>query len=212
MEEETNNNNKKKIGKNDDKVESVGVGVDTRNNTSNNKMDVLLKNKFGRSALTEGFTSGDTPTVEALLNHDSAEEERLIGGLDGQDVEEGDEEVVEMNKQQEQLEGEGGGVEGGEKKKSKEKKSILHEFDFLRGEQEGQGGGGGECNDSKSVFIRELVSTVVVYMYYLASLEYIIIVVVVGLFYIKREKTYTNPLPTRHAPWISKILSCMLYL
>mmetsp|Transcript_19278 Transcript_19278/g.27118 ORF Transcript_19278/g.27118 Transcript_19278/m.27118 type:complete len:589 (-) Transcript_19278:85-1851(-) len=44
------------------------------------KIDVLEKNDFGRSALTEGFSSGDTELVGMLLEHPSAEEERLIGG------------------------------------------------------------------------------------------------------------------------------------
>lgn len=54
-------------------------------------IDVLQKNKFGKSALTEGFagaaaTSKDdddtakTKTVGALLEHDTATEDRLIGG------------------------------------------------------------------------------------------------------------------------------------
>jgi len=41
-------------------------------------VDVLQKNAFGRSALTEGFTSQNSDTVEALLAHESASEERLM--------------------------------------------------------------------------------------------------------------------------------------
>lgn len=41
-------------------------------------IDVLEKNMFGRSALTEGFSSQDTGVVKALLEHDSANEERLL--------------------------------------------------------------------------------------------------------------------------------------
>jgi len=44
-------------------------------------IDVLVKNKFGRSALTEGFTSQNTELVKFLLEHDSASEERLIQGI-----------------------------------------------------------------------------------------------------------------------------------
>ena len=64
-------------------------------------LDVLRKNNFGRSALTEGFSSGNTKTVEHLLNHDSAEEEKLIGGLDKKEVEDKKEAnaVVEGSKQ-----------------------------------------------------------------------------------------------------------------
>ena len=98
-------------------------------------LDVLLKNGFGRSALTEGFTSGDTKTVNYVLNHDSAEEEKLIGGLDKKDV--GDKEASD--------------VAGGEKK------GIVHEFDFLRGNDESEVGS--EDDERPLVLIRELVST-----------------------------------------------------
>jgi predicted nicotinamide N-methyase len=41
-------------------------------------VDVLEKNQFGRSALTEGFSSEKEGVVEALLEHDSATEEKLL--------------------------------------------------------------------------------------------------------------------------------------
>jgi hypothetical protein len=41
-------------------------------------VDVLEKNEFGRSALTEGFTSEETEVVKSLLEHDSASEEKLL--------------------------------------------------------------------------------------------------------------------------------------
>lgn len=41
-------------------------------------IDVLQKNEFGRSALTEGFSSQMEGVVEALLEHDSATEEKLL--------------------------------------------------------------------------------------------------------------------------------------
>lgn len=110
-----------------------------KKNKSQQPLDVLLKNNFGRSALTEGFQSGDTKTVEHLLNHDSAEEERLIGGLDGKAV---DDDEMGVNDS-----------EGGDVKKETSggggKKSIVHEFDFLR-----------DCGveDGPCVSIRELVS------------------------------------------------------
>ena len=50
------------------------------NEKNSQKIDVLQKNSFGRSALTEGFSSQNTKVVGLLLEHDSAEEERLIGG------------------------------------------------------------------------------------------------------------------------------------
>lgn len=41
-------------------------------------VDVLEKNGFGRSALTEGFTSQKEQVVKSLLEHDSATEEKLL--------------------------------------------------------------------------------------------------------------------------------------
>ncbi|KAL9182426.1 hypothetical protein ACHAXT_013078 [Thalassiosira profunda] len=110
---------------------------DTQNDDTQKPLDVLLKNGFGRSALTEGFASGDTKTVEHLLNHGSAEEERLIGGLDKKEV----------------GEAEAGEVATGGKREGKQE-GIVHEFDFLRGVDEGEA----ERNDEErpSVFIREL--------------------------------------------------------
>eukprot|EP00980_Cylindrotheca_fusiformis_P006493 scaffold1378_cov137-Cylindrotheca_fusiformis.AAC.6 len=49
----------------------------TKNSTLND-IDVLEKNRFGRSALTEGFSSQKEGVVEALLEHDSATEDKLL--------------------------------------------------------------------------------------------------------------------------------------
>ena len=108
-----------------------------KNNKPQQPLDVLLKNNFGRSALTEGFQSGDTKTVEHLLNHDSAEEERLIGGLDGKAVDDDEMAVDGKDGKAKKTSGDGG------------KESIVHEFDFLR-----------DCGveDGPCVSIRELVS------------------------------------------------------
>ena len=100
----------------------------------NKALDVLLKNSFGRSALTEAFASGDTETVGVLLNHDSAEEEKLIGGMKKEKVDADDDMV---------------GV-GDEKRKDE----IVHEFDFRRGTEEVDDAAG----EARSVLIRELVS------------------------------------------------------
>mmetsp|Transcript_33755 Transcript_33755/g.57346 ORF Transcript_33755/g.57346 Transcript_33755/m.57346 type:complete len:574 (+) Transcript_33755:202-1923(+) len=108
-------------------------------------LDVLLKNNFGRSSLTEGFASGDTKTVEHLLNHDSAEEEKLIGGMDKKEVE--DENVAEDVA--------AGGAKGGDGEKKEEKKSIVHEFDFLRGNEESEIASDKD-SERPSVLIREL--------------------------------------------------------
>lgn len=53
-------------------------------------VDVLQKNDFGRSVLTEGFTSEKTEVIKHLLEHDSATEERLVEGGKEVDAEEGD--------------------------------------------------------------------------------------------------------------------------
>ena len=103
------------------------------------RADVLLKNGFGRSALTEAFASGDTATVQHVLNHDSAEEDRLIGGLDRKDA--GESEADEVA-------GDGGAT-------GSEERGIVHEFDFLRGSEEGDAA---ESDERPTVLIRELVS------------------------------------------------------
>ena len=41
-------------------------------------VDVLEQNSFGRSALTEGFTSQNEAVIKAILEHDSATEEKLL--------------------------------------------------------------------------------------------------------------------------------------
>ncbi len=105
-------------------------------------LDVLLKSNFGRSALTEGFQSGNTKTVEYLLNHDSAEEDRLIGGLDGKAVDDG--EMGVDNGDSGDAVGKDCSVGG--------KKSIVHQFDFLRDCD-------GAVENGPCVSIRELVST-----------------------------------------------------
>lgn len=55
------------------------------------EVDVLEKNNFGRSALTEGFSSEKEDVVKFLLEHDSASEEKLLstgGSKDGNGGEE----------------------------------------------------------------------------------------------------------------------------
>jgi Lysine methyltransferase/Ankyrin repeats (3 copies)/Ankyrin repeats (many copies) len=46
-------------------------------------VDVLLKNAAGRSILTEGFTSQCEAVIAALLEHDTATEERLLDSMGG---------------------------------------------------------------------------------------------------------------------------------
>lgn len=52
------------------------------------EVDVLEKNNFGRSALTEGFTSQDESVVKSLLEHDSATEDKLLSVKGGTSTEE----------------------------------------------------------------------------------------------------------------------------
>lgn len=52
------------------------------------ELDVLLKNEFGRSILTEGFASQKTKLVGLLLEHDSASEDKLLDG--GEEVRDDD--------------------------------------------------------------------------------------------------------------------------
>ncbi|KAL3910638.1 MAG: hypothetical protein SGILL_007615, partial [Bacillariaceae sp.] len=56
------------------------------------EVDVLAKNEFGRSALTEGFTSQKEGVVKSLLEHDSATEEKLLSN--GEEID-GDEKQME---------------------------------------------------------------------------------------------------------------------
>jgi SAM-dependent methyltransferase len=52
--------------------------VEFLTNQKDFEVDVLDRNDFGRSALTEGFTSQKEGVVTALLEHDSASEEKLL--------------------------------------------------------------------------------------------------------------------------------------
>ena len=49
-------------------------------------IDVLAKNSFGKSSLTEAFNSNVTDCIQVLLEHDTASEERLIAGVPCEDV------------------------------------------------------------------------------------------------------------------------------
>ena len=57
----------------------------------NDRVDVLERNAFGRSALTEGFTSENTDVVQSLLEHKTASEDRLMQTTDAEmtDADEG---------------------------------------------------------------------------------------------------------------------------
>lgn len=72
------------------------------------EIDVLEKNDFGRSSLTEGFGSKSTDTARLLLEHDSATEERLLQGAKEVDVEDDDDDDAAKKK----------------------KASVIHDFAF----------------------------------------------------------------------------------
>jgi ankyrin repeat protein len=60
----------------------------------NFEVDVLAKNSYGRSALTDAFNTGNTDVIEACLSHSSSTEERLLStdpdmGKTGEQEEEG---------------------------------------------------------------------------------------------------------------------------
>ena len=65
-----------------DAVRALVTGTSASAGTgSRDELDVLRKNGFGRSALTDGFTTRDTEIVRLMLEHPSANEEALLGGL-----------------------------------------------------------------------------------------------------------------------------------
>ncbi|CAB9496213.1 EEF1A lysine methyltransferase 3 [Seminavis robusta] len=82
-------------------------------------LDVLQKNKFGRSALTEGFSSQNTNVVKYLLEHDSAAEEKLLMGATP--VEEDEEEEKENAAKQETP----------KQSQPQTQEGMIHEFHFL---------------------------------------------------------------------------------
>ena len=115
-------------------------------------IDVLQKNSFGRSALTEGFSSSNTRLVGSLLEHESAEEERLIGGIQKEDVTNGnDADDVVLN--------EDGSIRSSDTGSST-KTCVVHEFDFLRvGDEDGSENDINDIDNKikpQTVFIREL--------------------------------------------------------
>jgi predicted nicotinamide N-methyase len=53
-------------------------------------LDVLAQNSFGKSCLTEGFGANNTDLLKILLEHPSAEEDKIITGIKGMTKEEVD--------------------------------------------------------------------------------------------------------------------------
>jgi len=145
---------------------------DSENNKSKKtplQIDVLQKNKFGRSALTEGFSSQNTEVVGLLLEHDSAEEERLIGGSEQKistSTSEGDTHSKDTaNKNNENNENNEKGDQ------SKVNNGIVHEFLFTSNDLESTENldhyhdvetDAGMVKALKTLLIRELVSSIVI--------------------------------------------------
>lgn len=83
------------------KVEVVGALLERLEN-----LDVLVKNSFGKSALSEAFNCGNQDILRMILEHSSASEEALLPPDDVEEVE---------------LDGEGG--ESGDKEDG-----LVHRF------------------------------------------------------------------------------------
>jgi hypothetical protein len=84
----------------------------------NYEVDVLQKNSFGRSILTDAFQSSNTDVIAMCLNHSSSTEERLLS------VDQKENFKVSNESKGDEAEG---GAEGEEKGDSNE---VIHEFDF----------------------------------------------------------------------------------
>ena len=142
------------------------------------ELDVLKKNEFGRSILTEGFASQKTKLVGLLLEHDSASEDKLLDG--GEEIVDSNDKKLNDNETETKV------VDGDFKLKANENlvnadkssinssntsstggnTGIIHEFDFLRdGENSGdtaelkkkeQQITDSEQEESKTLLIREL--------------------------------------------------------
>jgi len=108
-------------------------------------IDVLQKNNFGRSALTEGFTSQVTEVVGLLLEHDSAEEEKLIGG-DEIVKEEVDVDDVDESSPDTEL----------EESSKKEEIGVVHEFDFRPSSSSCNKNESSHNDNNNSLCVREL--------------------------------------------------------
>jgi ankyrin repeat protein/predicted nicotinamide N-methyase len=116
------------------------------------ELDVLQKNDFGRSILTEGFASEKTKLVGLLLEHDSASEDKLLDGGEEVDPKEGeigggnkDVSSQNKNKSKKVVDGDfklnadgkvtttdGQSVNSSNSSSTGGNSGIIHEFDFLR--------------------------------------------------------------------------------
>ena len=112
------------------------------------ELDVLQKNEFGRSILTEGFASNKTKLVGMLLEHDSASEDKLLDGGEEVDIDSSDDVEMEDSEKKEKkvvegdfkLNGDGnvtsmdgqGSINSSNTSSTGRHAGIIHEFDFLR--------------------------------------------------------------------------------
>ena len=108
------------------------------------ELDVLVKNEFGRSILTEGFGSKNTKLVGLLLEHDSASEDKLLDG--GEEINPNDVDMKDGNDSNNIVDGDlkltpdgnltngtgGGDGQGSVTSSTNGNSGIIHEFDFLR--------------------------------------------------------------------------------
>lgn len=120
-------------------------------------IDVLTKNKFGRSALTEGFNSDNTDVIKHILEHDSAAEEKLLEG--GKEVDEDGNEIEEADDTAEGAGEETDNTNNDKKPKTVHKiKDIIHEFEFRILPPTGNSGDGDVVMDgtAPNLRIREL--------------------------------------------------------
>ncbi len=115
------------------------------------ELDVLQKNEFGRSILTEGFSSNKTKLIGMLLEHDSASEDKLLDG--GEEIDDEDSKDVKENDGNKIIDGDfklgadgklttsdGQSVNSSNTSSTGGNSGITHEFDFLRDENEKESG------------------------------------------------------------------------
>jgi len=122
----------------------------TNNNIKSDEIDVLQKNKFGKSVLTEAFTSQNTDLIKLILEHPTATEDRLIEGaerLDDWDKDETEKVNAELEQQDVKMDGneEKGLVNEEGMDEELVKHAIIHEFALAA------------PNSNETLKIRELV-------------------------------------------------------
>lgn len=115
-------------------------------------IDVLQKNNFGRSSLTEGFTNGNANVIQLLLEHDSASEEKLVSTASVKGEKKKESKPSSECNQEPMDQSPDDAVDD-----ESEGNGITHEFDFLRDGSLDHGSTQDETR--KTVLIRELPIT-----------------------------------------------------